>query len=616
MIDNEKPVQQKLRKIHPNLENRIKNELNKLLKAKIIFPFRHSKWFSNMVPVRKKNRDIRICIDFRNLNKACQKDNFPLPPMEQILQAVEGSELMSFLDGFSGYNQVLVHPDYQLKTTFRTKWDTYAYRKMPFGLINVGATFQRAMDISFKGLVNKSVVIYLDDITVYSKKRGDHLKDLKQIFQRFLRQAIINAPSLATPNFSEPFILYTFASDKSYAAILTQTNQEKMEAPIAFFSSNLQGAELNYSDVEKQAYAVFKAIKYFRPFLLKTHTKIIYISNVQVCEVSLNDEQSLYANIIYYLKNGYAPSYLDYIKKRALILKAKQYQLINDILFRINYDYVLFRCLEKSKANKVLQELHDGPASGHYAGDATAHKILRAGYYWPTLFKDSHSYVSKFQVCQTTARRQKKPSLPLQPVNINQPFSQWGLDIIGEIVPHSSKQPRYILTATDYFTKWVEAVPLKTANVENIIEFIDQSIITKFGLPSTLMFDNASYFSGNAMTEFALKRGFKFKYSANYYPQGNGLAESTNKNLIRIIKRTLDQNHKNWHKSLIYALWANRITRKASIGTSPFNLVYGREVVLPTHLEIPSLSLVQYIDEVPTSSLHLTQMEIIKLEEQ
>lgn len=86
--------------------------------------------------------------------------------MEQILQSVAGSELMSFLDGFSGYNQILVHPYDQLKTTFRTKWCTYAYEKMPFELINVGATFQRTMDIAFKGLLRKSVVIYLDDITV------------------------------------------------------------------------------------------------------------------------------------------------------------------------------------------------------------------------------------------------------------------------------------------------------------------------------------------------------------------------------------------------------------------------------------------------------------------
>eukprot|EP00253_Pinus_taeda_P031091 PITA_31091 len=517
--------------------------------------------------------------------------------MEQILQAVAGSELMSFLDGFSGYNQVLVHPDDQLKTTFGTKWGTYAYRKMPFGLINAGATFQRAMDIAFKGLVNKAVVIYLDDITVYSKKRGDHLRDLKQIFQRCLshdkknsnfkwgldeheafnliKQAIINASSLATPKFSESFILYTFASEKSFAAILTQANQEKAEAPIAFFDSNLQGAEINYSDVEKQAYVVFKAIKYFRPFLLKTHTKVIvsfpavrnlliqkYVGEkranwitalqeydleikpasivrgqgfckmlagashipkssseeVQTYEVSLNDIESLYADTIYYLKNGYAPAHLDHTKKRAMRLKAKQYQLIDDVLFKRNYDFVLLRCLEKTESEKVLPELHDGPAGGHYAGDATAHKILRAGYYWPTLFKDSHSYVRRCQIFHTSAGRQRKPSMPLHPVNIEKPFSQWGLDIIGEIVPHCSKKHRYIVTATDYFTKWVEAVPLKITNSENIIEFIDQFIITRFGLPSTLIFDNASYFSGNAMTDFALKRGFKLKYSSNYYP--------------------------------------------------------------------------------------------------
>ena len=160
-----------------------------------------------MVHVRKKNRDIRICNDFRNLNKSCQKDNFPLPPMEQILQAVAGSELMSFLDGFLGYNQVLVHPDDQLKTTFRTKWGTYAYQKMPIGLINTGATFQRAMDITFKGLVNKSVVIYLDDITVYSKKRNNHLRDLKKNFQHCLRYGISLNPKKSFFTLSEGKLL-------------------------------------------------------------------------------------------------------------------------------------------------------------------------------------------------------------------------------------------------------------------------------------------------------------------------------------------------------------------------------------------------------------------------
>ena len=133
----------------------------------------------------------------------------------------------------------------------------------------------------------------------------------------------------------------------------------------------------------------------------------------------------------------------------------------------------------------------------------------------------------------------------MQPVNIEQPFEQWGLDIIGEITPQSSKQHKYIITSIDYFTKWVEAIPLKTTNSEAIIEFIDQFIITKFGVPNTLIFYNASYFSRNSIFEFAIKRGFNLKYSANYCPQGNGLVESTNKNLIKIIKRTIEQNHKN-----------------------------------------------------------------------
>ena len=109
---------------------------------------------------KEENRDIRLCVDFRNLNKSFEKDNYPVPPMEQILQKVSGSEILSLLDGFSGYNQILVSPDDQLKTDFRTPWGTYAYRKMPFGLINVGATFERAIDIAFRGLINHSIVVY------------------------------------------------------------------------------------------------------------------------------------------------------------------------------------------------------------------------------------------------------------------------------------------------------------------------------------------------------------------------------------------------------------------------------------------------------------------------
>ena len=112
-----------------------------MLEAGIIAQTRHSSWCSNLVVARKKNGKIRICIDFRNLNRACTKDHYPLPKMETLLQRVTGSGMISMLDGFSGYNQVRLRAEDRHKTTFSTPWGTFEYLRMPFGLSNAGATF-------------------------------------------------------------------------------------------------------------------------------------------------------------------------------------------------------------------------------------------------------------------------------------------------------------------------------------------------------------------------------------------------------------------------------------------------------------------------------------------
>ena len=112
-----------------------------MLAVGIIAPTRHSSWFSNLVVVRKKNGSIEICIDFRNLNTSCLKDNYPLPDMETLLKRVTCLGMMSMLDGFSQYNQVLVNKGNKHKTTFTTPSGTYKFLRMPFGLLNVGATF-------------------------------------------------------------------------------------------------------------------------------------------------------------------------------------------------------------------------------------------------------------------------------------------------------------------------------------------------------------------------------------------------------------------------------------------------------------------------------------------
>jgi hypothetical protein len=160
----------------------IDKEVRKLLDSQIIIPLIYYEWVENMVPFRKKSGEIRLCVDFRNLNKCTLKGNYPLPKMDHILQKVVGANRISMMNGFSGYNQVAMHPDDREKTTFKTTLGTFMYDKMPFGLINAGATFQRAMDIAFVVEKDRLIVIYLDDMTVFSKTNEDHIKHIRQTF--------------------------------------------------------------------------------------------------------------------------------------------------------------------------------------------------------------------------------------------------------------------------------------------------------------------------------------------------------------------------------------------------------------------------------------------------
>ena len=128
---------------------------------------------------------------------------------------------------------------------------------------------------------------------------------------------------------------------------------------------------------------------------------------MDVCPVSIALD-SWYRDLVYYLQVGLLPEHWNSKKRRALHLKLASYQIIEGILFRKSYDGVLLRCLEKEDAKKVMTDLHDGPAGGHFSGDTTAHKILRAGYYWPTLFKDTHAHVKKCDICQRCSGRQSK----------------------------------------------------------------------------------------------------------------------------------------------------------------------------------------------------------------
>ena len=145
----------------------MKHEIDKLLKAGFIYPVDRAEWLSPIVIVPKKNGKLRVCVDYRKLNGATKSDPFPLPFTEEILETVAGHEILSLLDGFSGYNQVRVAPEDQPKTCFITEWGAYATRVMSFGLMSAPSTFQRGVMTIFAEFLNDFMKVFLDDFSIY-----------------------------------------------------------------------------------------------------------------------------------------------------------------------------------------------------------------------------------------------------------------------------------------------------------------------------------------------------------------------------------------------------------------------------------------------------------------
>jgi hypothetical protein len=159
----------------------IAKEISKLLKVGFIKEVIHTKWVANHVLVPKKNTKVlHMCVDYIGLNKACPKDPFPLPRIDQVIDLTAGSELLCFLDAYSGYHQIKMKESDQLATSFITPYGTYCYVTMPFGLINAGATYQRTMQKCLADQIGCNIHAYVDDIAVMSKNQDGLIADLQE----------------------------------------------------------------------------------------------------------------------------------------------------------------------------------------------------------------------------------------------------------------------------------------------------------------------------------------------------------------------------------------------------------------------------------------------------
>ncbi|GJU10197.1 reverse transcriptase domain-containing protein [Tanacetum coccineum] len=362
MEDDCKPSVQSQRRVNPKIHEVIKKEVIKLLDAGMIYPISDSPWVSPIHCVPKKggmtvvaneeNELIstrlvtgwRVCIDYRKLNEATRKDHFPLPFMDQMLERLAGNEFYCFLDGFSGYFQILIDPHDQEKTTFTCPYGTFAYRRMPFGLCNAPGTFQRCMMAIFHDMIEKTMEVFMDDFSVFGDSFDSCLSNLEQMlkrcedtnlvlnwekchfmckegfYRRFiqdfskisrpithllekdtpfvfsqdcinafetLKKKLTEAPILVVPDWNLPFELMCDASDYAIGAVLGQCKTKYFQ-PIHYASKTTTEAQIHYTTTEKEMLAVVYAFEKFRPYLVLSksivytdHSALKYLMNKQ-----------------------------------------------------------------------------------------------------------------------------------------------------------------------------------------------------------------------------------------------------------------------------------------------------------------------------------------------
>ncbi|GKV43113.1 hypothetical protein SLEP1_g50447 [Rubroshorea leprosula] len=403
-----KPFKQPPRRMSLEVTLKVKEEIEWLWKVGFIRTSKYVEWLSNVVPVVKKNGKFRICVDFKNLNLTTPKDKYPMPIADLLVDSAARHRILSFMDGHSGYNQIFIVEEDIPKAAFRCPGaiGTYEWVVMPFGLKNVGATYQRAMNAIFHDMISRFMEIYIDDMVVKSNEVEEHLGHLKLAFERMRKYGLKMNP---------------------------------LKCAFDVSVGNFMG----------------------------------YLVHERGLEVGQN-------------------------KARAVIEA------------------------QPPRSKKELQRFL-GQLDFNCTNNQAEYEVLIIG-----------------------------------------------LEVLVEL-------------------KWEEAKPMKKVDQIDITKFLKEEIIHRFGLPETVTLDQGTVFVGAQVEAFAKEMGFMLLISIPHYAQANGQAEVSNKIMINLLEKMVDDNPRRWHELLFDTIWAYRTSQKSSTKVTPFSLTYGHDVVLPMELSARSL---------------------------
>ena len=732
-----RPIRQRPYRTPLTKRSVIEEQVADMLAQGIIRPST-SPWASPVTLQPKKDNTMRLCVDYRALNAVTKKDAYPLPRVQDIFDSLAGSQLFTCLDLRGAYHQVPVAAESVATTAFVTSRGLFEFLRMPYGVSNAPGFFQRAMHSILGPLLGQCVLVYLDDICVYSANAEDHERDVRAVFQTlkdhglvvkeskcrfsepslkllgyivsgdgispdpaktsalrsmhaptdvrgvrsflgmagyyrqlipqfshhaaplvqltrkhhrfhwtedcqrafdFLRNVLVSDVVMAHPRVGDPYKLYTDASEYAVGAILTQTDNDGLERPIQYVSKTLNLAQQRWSAIEREAFAVVHALKALRPYLYGAQFEIFtdhkplkalflgevhntkiqrwnsfiaeYGAPINYTKGSSNIHADMLSRIrqaestVAFIDTDVGPSDIsadpDHLDHRVIAdgldpmaLKAAQRELPEFGQVGVDDEYVLqdgYLCtlrppsgqltyprilLPREFQDSITQRAHQ--EIGHQGGRKTLYRLQRT-YKWSGQWKSVQCTVRRCALCQVHGDKRRFPPPSEMPV-AHYPGQVMALDLVGPLTP-TKDGFRYLVTAIDHNTGWLDASPIKAKTQREVFRYIKNDLVPRYGAPEVLITDQGLEFKGRDLAQYLHFIGTEHRRSTPYHPQTNGRLERAHRTLKALLRKCVNCAADQWEDHVGAALWAYRISRHDASGFSPYFLQYGREPRVP-----------------------------------